>query len=364
MPPLETSVSVFRDLCAEDALLANDNGKNPTHCNFGAIHYSTGEQLDKIVSQGSDNPSRNFIRANRADFRDWLSHNIDVHWGKRFVRYDETATGVRVHFADGSFAEGGILVAADGASSQVRCQTLGADKCAPTAAPLRALSANITLRRKDYGQLLKQGSAFVVANAPDFHFFIGPRAFGESGQDTAEYYWSVCWDDKQPADGARSNIQAASKKKLEGEYELDEALSATKNLHPSLRCFIEKTKPSQMVKTGPQLLQWSPPSSIPGVGVVLIGDALHTMTPFRGAGANTALLDAFDLAQVLQEAREGGRPLCDAKEEYEKIAIPRGQGMVEFSRSAGLSGDPLHWAKMSRLVYIEKGFDWTPLRPN
>ncbi|KAI6841348.1 hypothetical protein KC340_g6796 [Hortaea werneckii] len=133
MPPLENSVSAFRDLCTEDALLANDNDENPTYCNFGAIHYSTGEQLNKIVSQGSDNPSQQFIRANRADIRDWLSHNIPVHWGKRFVRYEETATGVRIHFADGSSTEGGILVAADGASSQVRRQTLGAENCVPTA---------------------------------------------------------------------------------------------------------------------------------------------------------------------------------------------------------------------------------------
>lgn len=57
MPPPESSVSVFQDLCTEDALLANDNDGSPTDCKFGAIHYSTGEQLDKIVSQGSDNPS-------------------------------------------------------------------------------------------------------------------------------------------------------------------------------------------------------------------------------------------------------------------------------------------------------------------
>lgn len=278
------------------------------------------------------------------------------------MQYDETATGVRVHFADGSSAEGGILVAADGASSQVRRQTLGAENCLPTAAALRALSANITLRREDYAQLLKKGSAFVVANAPDFHFFIGPRAFGESGLDTAQYYWSVCWDDKQSEDNARSTLEPSSTKKSEGESELDEALTVTRNLHPSLRCFIEKTNPSQMVKTGPQILQWSPPESIPGARVVLIGDALHTMTPFRGAGTNTALLDAFDLAQLLQGARDRGRPLCDVKASYEKIAIPRGQGMVEFSRSAGLSDDPLYWAKMSRLVFIEKGFEWKPLR--
>lgn len=88
---------------------------------------------------------------------------------------------------------------------------------------------------------------------------------------------------------------------------------------------------------------------------MLIGDALRTMTPFRGAGANTALLDAFDLAQLLQGARDAGRPLSDAKERYEQIAIPRGQGMVEFSRSTGLSNDPLYSGRRCRGWCLSKG---------
>ena len=84
------------------------------------------------------------------------------------------------------------------------------------------------------------------------------------------------------------------------------------------------------------------------------------MAPFRGGGANTALLDAYDLAQLFSQAMTKGKDFCEAKTAYEKIALPRGQGMVQFSRSAGTSPDPTFWAKMVRGL-TDNGFEWKKL---
>jgi salicylate hydroxylase len=48
-----------------------------------------------------------------------------VHFGKTFVCYEELPTGrVAAHFADGTVAEGDVLIAADGGGSRVRRQFL------------------------------------------------------------------------------------------------------------------------------------------------------------------------------------------------------------------------------------------------
>lgn len=48
-----------------------------------------------------------------------------IQAGKRFIRYEETAQAVTVHFEDGSLWEADLLVGADGIRSQVAQQTFG-----------------------------------------------------------------------------------------------------------------------------------------------------------------------------------------------------------------------------------------------
>jgi 2-polyprenyl-6-methoxyphenol hydroxylase-like FAD-dependent oxidoreductase len=49
--------------------------------------------------------------------------------------------------------------------------------------------------------------------------------------------------------------------------------------------------------------------------VTLLGDAIHSMTPYRGIGANIALKDAVALCRALTSANRGERPVilvaCD-----------------------------------------------------
>jgi 2-polyprenyl-6-methoxyphenol hydroxylase-like FAD-dependent oxidoreductase len=51
--------------------------------------------------------------------------------------------------------------------------------------------------------------------------------------------------------------------------------------------------------------------------VTLLGDAIHTMTPGRGVGANTALRDAVLLTRHLAAVRDGRRELVAAIGAYE-----------------------------------------------
>jgi 2-polyprenyl-6-methoxyphenol hydroxylase-like FAD-dependent oxidoreductase len=74
----------------------------------------------------------------------------------------------------------------------------------------------------------------------------------------------------------------------------------------------------------------------PTTNVTLLGDAIHSMTPFRGIGANTALRDAQLLSRQLIAADRGELPLLDAIHDYEAKMLDYGFAAVRTSlRAAG-----------------------------
>jgi 2-polyprenyl-6-methoxyphenol hydroxylase-like FAD-dependent oxidoreductase len=69
--------------------------------------------------------------------------------------------------------------------------------------------------------------------------------------------------------------------------------------------------------------------------ITLLGDAFHPMSPFKGQGANQALLDALSLARSLYRihCREG-KPLKEALEAFEEEMIERSSKKVKASSEA------------------------------
>ena len=51
--------------------------------------------------------------------------------------------------------------------------------------------------------------------------------------------------------------------------------------------------------------------------LLINGDAIHSMTPYRGIGANVAIKDAERLTRALVAAHRGERPLLEAIHDYE-----------------------------------------------
>ena len=84
--------------------------------------------------------------------------------------------------------------------------------------------------------------------------------------------------------------------------------------------------------------------------VTLLGDAIHTMTPGRGVGANTALRDAVNLCRKLIDVRDGRQELIPAVREYEAKMIEYGFDAVLKSRAQMTSDDPVHKPVIGRLA--------------
>ena len=118
-------------------------------------------------------------------------------------------------------------------------------------------------------------------------------------------------------------------------------LSLAEPLPPFLREVIEMTGPTGIVDDPLTLAEFVPPRALPRGRATLLGDALHTMIPFRGAGANTASLDACDLAKILIKGWKSGERLEWMLKNYEDIALPRGREAVLSSREAGQGPDTM-----------------------
>lgn len=69
----------------------------------------------------------------------------------------------------------------------------------------------------------------------------------------------------------------------------------------------------------------------PTTNATLLGDALHTMPPTAGVGANTALCDANLLCDRLSAVARGQLPLLDALADYEHKVREIGFARVEHS---------------------------------
>lgn len=75
--------------------------------------------------------------------------------------------------------------------------------------------------------------------------------------------------------------------------------------------------------------------------VTLLGDAIHSMTPFRGMGANTALRDAGLLRQKLLGVATKEVPLLQAVAEYETEMLHYGFEAVKMSLEQPFFGSTL-----------------------
>ena len=118
------------------------------------------------------------------------------------------------------------------------------------------------------------------------------------------------------------------------------AEAMTKDWHPNFRKLIQMTDPASMhalnIRTSIPVALWE------ASNVTLLGDAIHTMTPGKGAGANTALRDAALLLKRLIEVSHGEKSLVQAFHEYEIEMLRYSSKAVIESRKQMNENDAIH----------------------
>ncbi|KAI8624184.1 putative monooxygenase [Xylariaceae sp. FL1651] len=243
-----------------------------------------------------DEGSGKIVRANRSRLREWLSTNIPIQYNKQAARIDEGDTSVTVHFKDGSSAVGDIVVGADGSRSAVRKSIVGEQNDPLRWEPVVMITTDVELDEKDMWEHLHLGTSLWGIDYKDPN---GERTWFMSFTDkiapdakSGKFYFSLIW--KDPAAAEKDFwIYSATKEQL---YKCMRQRAAT--IPTRFSNVIKKAKP-EGVKTPPLRLSTLVLKSMPVGRVTLLGDAAHSMTPFRGEGGSQAMMDAVRLGEAL-----------------------------------------------------------------
>jgi 2-polyprenyl-6-methoxyphenol hydroxylase-like FAD-dependent oxidoreductase len=294
-----------------------------------AIHY---DDLPRL----GDAPEDQDYNVSRTTLRQVLFTGMEdvITFDRVFTGYEQHPDGrVTAFFADGSSDTGDLLVGADGASSRVRAQylphathsetglvaiggKLPFESPAAAALPDRVRSGLSMLfdRRGQFGILHAMRMPWSPGGEPREGIGSTDAALiaawpGLRHDNTTDYIsWGL---------STSKRVAPADVLELRGEDLYRVATDLTGDWDPRWCDLITVSDPSAAlgisVRTSDPLPAWTPSS------VTLVGDAIHTMTPGRGAGANTALRDARELRDRLVRMRDGELTRDEAVGSYEEL---------------------------------------------
>jgi salicylate hydroxylase len=281
----------------------------------------------------------------RFSLRQVLLTGLDeiVHFNKSFLRYEETLDDrVTVFFEDGTSATGDVLIAADGSNSRIRQQFLPHARRIDTG--FRAFQGKTPLTdelKRLLPSNLFDGPASILA--PDgYGMFVAVQAFKQQPaeieeisaaiqlhpdlllSDTKDFVgWGFTADQKKFTEDLKS-MDATELKQV--------VLRKIANWHPTFHQLLRQADPTTILLT--PIYTSVPVATWQTRHITLIGDAIHSMTPARGIGANTALRDANLLGKNLVAASRGEMSLMQAVHDYEIAMLQYGFEAVEGSRKA------------------------------
>lgn len=330
-------------------------------------HEVAGDEKAKGPAESLLSRDGKIVGISRGDMRKTFMSGCEphIHWSHHVTGYEKAPSGVRAVFADGSKSdEGEMLVGGEGIYSKVAKQlsqsklktydtgARGIHGQAPSTA-FKALGEGVWRVRDDSNS---KGSVFIITNVRPgdmvsklrsilFPFRnpqnpprtpAGPKKAiltPRSAQDdpNVQFGWTM---------GAQPGVINISDDNysITGTPAAKIAKDLTADWHPRLKPLFDEMTESEAAFWK---ITCSTPSGVPewpnDPRVTVIGDAVHSMTPAGGIGANTAVRDSALLGKLLAEAGGYGDSVTAAYEKDMRVYASEAVG-ISYGLAKGQFG--------------------------
>ncbi len=252
-----------------------------------------------------------YYHVHRADLHALLVEAVEVvapdaiRLNAQCVGVEDNGEVVQLRFADGSTAEGDVVVGADGIHSAIRGHLFGADD--PRFTGMVAFRSTVPIGRLPAGLIERKGYNW----AGPHHHFVHYLLKGGSLVNCV----GVCEQDNWRTESWS----------VEGD--LDEFRREFEGWHPTIQTLIDGMD---------QCFKWAlydrePMTQWVQGRVALLGDACHPMLPFLAQGACMAIEDGYVLAHCLRSQPD----ISAALSTYESIRKPRASQVQLGARERG-----------------------------
>ncbi|WP_043624137.1 FAD-dependent oxidoreductase [Nonomuraea candida] len=300
-------------------------------------------------------PADDHHSASRITLRQVLLSGLDdvVRFGKTYERYERLPDGrTRLFFADGTSETADIVVGADGGNSRVRRQYLPHARRVDTGITTVAGKFPLTPEnRKLLARRLLDGPNTVIPpkgigmftaphdldGSPVAATAGGTRAAGGVGgvggigvteqegalMDNSSSYllWAV---------GAAAGRFPSGLSEMPGEQLQAAVAQMIRSWHPDLRRIVDLSHPDTVsllpIRTSIPVDPWQADT------ITLLGDAIHSMTPMAGIGANTALRDARLLCAALTSGGDPVAAIARYEEQMREYGFAAVRGSLRSAR--------------------------------
>ncbi|KAL7924888.1 hypothetical protein ACQKWADRAFT_286263 [Trichoderma austrokoningii] len=285
------------------------------------------------------------VRVTRERLKRMLAEGIDIEWGKALRDFTTNSNGtVSALFDDGASCTGALLVACDGGQSRVRRTLFPDESKLAMQLPVRTMGVKISLTAAQIEPVRKLDLFFLQGTSPLNNSFMYisvldvPGNQIDSNPDIFLCQLHLSWP--YPCNGALIDVPATNA----GRYELMVSFAKTW-AEPFRSLVLNNVRPDTPIKRL-DVMDWAPPVGLRSKGrAVLMGDAFHLMSMYRGEGANHAIVDVGDFAthvvpilapSSLQGTAAQTQVLRQALDRYEDAVVARSRPGVLASRRACL----------------------------
>ena len=269
-------------------------------------------------------PDETGFGVNRLTLREILLAGMEdiVHFGKTCERFDQVGNGqVRASFTDGTAATGDLLVGADGTNSVIRT-LIAPDARIDILDYVIYGKTPIQSETLDWiPEMLVDGFVRIVGPAETSMGVATCRPVGAAASARASFAPTLLLTDISGYFSWTLSLNETLRN-ANGPTLYQHARNLVKGWHPALCRLIDEADVPATFPVWISSAQPVQPWSISNV--TLLGDAIHTMSPGRGEGANVALRDAELLRHSLVDVVANGVSLARAKAAYEKEMLRYG----------------------------------------